>query len=221
MSLVRFPIAAGLFLLLASPMHARADLVTGTFTGTVLNNSNDPDNLTSLGDDLSEGDSLTGSFSFDTSAISGGVGTNTLAINITDTTSKESAAYFDGGTDGYYTDGSYFQPVSGSYSFEASSGSDDSGEYLSQLVEIDLVSPAVQDGVYGQSFSVTSGSGSYGQIDGDFSAGVEDGYINFSIDSATMTDASLPEPAGLAIFGCGLLGLTCARRRAGSRSLGR
>jgi hypothetical protein len=221
MSSLRFPIIAGLLLLSTSPMRAQADLVTGTFTGTVLNNSSDPANLTSLGDDLSEDDSLTGSFSFDTSAISGGAGTNTLVINIADTTSGQSTTYYDGGTDGYYGDGSFFQPVSGAYSLYSSSGSDDSGEYLSQFVELNLISPAIQDGVYGQSFTVGSGSGSTGQIDGDFFDGDLDGYINFSIDSASMTDASLPEPAGLAMFGCGLLGLTLMRRRTGSRLRGR
>jgi len=196
-------------LLLAITAPARADLVTGSFTGTIGDNENDPDNLTQVAISLSTGNTISGTFSFNTSAISTGIGTDTLVISVSDTTTSQSATYYDTGTGGYYGNGSYFDPTAGSYYLDAASGA---GDALSQLAELDFISPGIQEGAYGQTFTIGAGSGSYGRVEGDFD-GFDDGYINFSIDSATMTGATLPEPGGLGIFGFALLGLVRLRRR--------
>lgn len=207
-------LAASLVLGIAAP--AGATLVTGTFTGTVSDNFNDPDGLTYISQDMQVGDSLTGSYSFDTAAISGGSATNTLLITITDTNTRQGWTYYDSGSLGAYGDGSYYVPAAGSYTLQADSGLD--GNDVSQSVTLDFISPEIHAGAYAQNFAIGAGSGSYGQILGDFFYGVEDGYVNFSIVTATMS-APVPEPAPYGIFALAVLALAWAHRRASSGRL--
>ena len=114
MALLRFGVVAGTLLLLAAAAPARADVVTGTFTGT-MGNEDDSGGLFGLYL-ASRGDAITGSFSFDTAAISGGIGTNTLSISVTDTTVNETVAVSDmGDGSGIYGVDSVFEPTSGEY----------------------------------------------------------------------------------------------------------
>lgn len=194
-------------LLLAPMAPALGIPVTGTFTGYATS-VGDPDGVTYLGETMSYGDNLTGSFSFDTADISSGVGTNTLNITINDTTAHESWTYNDEGTDGYFGDASYFSPVAGEYGIEAGSGTID---YVSQAVLLNFLSPSLRNGVYDPTVTIGPGSGSNGAVYGDYE-GFIDGSFFFTLNTVSIVGPSLPEPASMAMLLFGLLGLAGARR---------
>jgi hypothetical protein len=200
----RFGLIAGVLLLLAASMPAESEVISATFTGTVTSGG-DSNSLTGL-PGVSGGDSISGNLSFDTGDVVDGVGTDTLVISITDNTQSNAATYFD-------TDGSYFTPATGQYSMELVSTDPD--YFLLQDVLLNFLSPSIQSGVLAQNFSIGAGSGSTGEIDGyviEDDVVLEQGSIYFSIDSASVIGAPMPEPASATIFGLGLLALVRARR---------
>jgi hypothetical protein len=185
---------AGLLGLVALAGPARADVMSGTFSGSVTS-AGDSSDVLRLGAGIAAGDGIIGNFAFDPNQIVDGSASDILTISITDTTTDQTATYYDTGAGG-----STYSVAPGSYDI-TSYGPDPSDT----TVSLDFDSGDIVGGVYEQAFT-SAGS----DVPAGFISSGEDS-ADFSIVDATVSP--LPEPAGLAVISVGMVGLVRVRRR--------
>jgi hypothetical protein len=192
--------AAALALALPLAMGtARATLVTGSFEGQL---NNDPtSNFTSDGFSSAALDLISGEFSFDTSDITG-----TFTATISDQTSGDSFMLppgFSSSASAGVTATRYTVSAVDPLEFVATST-----PFTASLL-LDLDGTGLVPGDLGQTALFTHGVGSL-NIDVPTAPG---GPLNQTI-AFTLTSASVPEPASMALLGFGLASLAGIRRRA-------
>jgi hypothetical protein len=192
---VAFSLTIGAIVL---PAMARADVVIGSFTGTL---NNDPSsNFTSDGFSSAANDAISGEFTFNTANI---VGTF-------------SATIFD------HTSGFSFTLPAGASSTAA--GSVTATDYVVSSVDplefpptntpftatfsLDLTGTALKPGDLSQTAAFQSGTGSLTLDIPTAPGGPVNQAISFALDSA-----DIPEPASITILGVALTGLAGMRRR--------
>ena len=204
--------------LLLVPMAARADIIDGSFSGTITGAFDYGGVFGPANTDLSN-DALTGTFSYNTAllstAISGGqntaTGTGLGAVTVTITIAGNSYTFTDQTSSSVYLDdGSSdglseftLQNVNNSDSFYLDISEANSNKQFvfgTSLTEPLNIVPDGNTSVISDFMIANSGSGASG---------------GFTITSLTSSDisSSVPEPAGMAVLAMGLIGLAGARAR--------
>ncbi|HUN40344.1 MAG TPA: hypothetical protein VMU81_08655 [Acetobacteraceae bacterium] len=206
------------------PLAARADVINGSFTGTITPSGFDQTGVFGPANTDLTNDTITGTFSYNTAllsqAISGGVntatGTGLGAVTVTITIGGHSYTFNDqSGSSVVIDDGS----VSGESEFNLSNSDFVGGHSDTFTLQLsDPFTPFVSGGTsLTQSLSIGNPFFQTNSFSIDDAGPVGAGGA-FSISSLTSSDiSSMPEPAGMAVVAMGLIGLAGVRARKARR----
>jgi hypothetical protein len=218
-------IALSIGALLLGPAAARADIMSGSFTGTMTAGT-DEDDLFGLGvDEDLTGQNVTGTFTYNTALFGAGVvvgttetyqNTSVGALTVTLTINGVTYTFQDRANSSIYLDDSSTS--------EVTLQSDDTAANISATFLLDVglpdtpfVSNTSLTGIYSASALGDSliQNSLFQIINSDPTEVVSDGAFN--VNSITVTDqgTQMPEPASVALLIVGLAGITGIRRRRG------
>jgi hypothetical protein len=216
-------IALSIGALLLGPAAARADIMSGSFTGTMTAGT-DEDNLFGLGDDSDlTGDAVTGTFVYDTTLFSAGApvggtvqytATSVGALTVTLTINGVTYTFQDRANSSIYLD-----PSSTS---EVTLVANDSATNVSATFELDVAlpdTPFVTSNSLTGTYNATALGDSIIQnsefqiINSDPTEVVSDGAFNINSISVQQQSQAMPEPASVGLLMVGMAGIAGIRRR--------
>jgi hypothetical protein len=218
-------LVAAVSALLLTPIMAKADLVTGSFSGTMSDGTDTTGVFGTVDADLS-GDTIDGTYSYDTAlfsqVVSGGTntatGTGPGALTVSITIDGFTHTFTDNSSSGVFLDDG---SVSGNNELTLNNANNQNlggGSTIGESFTLDAQDPITAfitgtglDQNFGASPLITSGSfnvldtGPNVQVDGDFTVS--------SLTESTGAPA-VPEPGSLALLAVGVMGVVGMRRRA-------